>query len=133
MSPGTASSHGTCVSRLRRGRARAGVTWSARLGGTLLPGGVHRLEDVVDRALSGQQPDLVLRQRARDAAVPPFGTRVDHVLLLREELGEARQLVRQLALEELVLGEPAGGLREELVLLRAREEVDEGLCGRLFA
>ena len=45
-----------------RAAATSGVA-SRPTVGALLPGGVHRLQDVVDRALTGDQPDSVLLQR----------------------------------------------------------------------
>jgi hypothetical protein len=46
--PGRASTHGTCFRPLRR----------TTLRGSLFPGGVHCVEDVVDRTLPDDQSDL---------------------------------------------------------------------------
>src|SRR3954447_3983635 len=145
-SPGTASTHGTFVRAFRRAR---GAPWAGfieaiaslqraaehpftsriRLRGASFPGSVHRIQDVVDRALAGDQPDLILLHLDQNVRVPELLDRTDdppalaeHRLLARHERGELTPL-------ELVLRDPALNLGEQLVLRRPGDEVDEGVRG----
>ena len=66
-------------------------------------------------------------ERVPDVRVPPVLREIRDVLVLQQRPGRSRTGSRGSGPSGIVLGQPALNLSEEGVLLRARDEVDEGL------
>ena len=82
---GSAKSQGTSSRPRRRRRPGRREKGMARLGGAELPGGVHLLQDFIDRRLAGEQGCAVQRKRISGFGVDPLLNRIDAVLACLEQ------------------------------------------------